>query len=85
MPYPNPNPDRNRNRNPNSNSNPNPHRHPHASQARSGSTLLGELAFDPRRDFTYLYEPCRLRGRGQSASADGTRPPSQSPQPQLQP
>ena len=40
-------------------------------EARSGSTLLGELAFDARRDFMYLYEPCRMRRRGESASADG--------------
>lgn len=40
-------------------------------EARSGSTLLGELAFGPRRDFTYLYEPCRLRSHGQHASSDG--------------
>ena len=33
-------------------------------EPRSGSTLVGKLSFDARKDFLYVYEPCRLRPKG---------------------
>ena len=30
-------------------------------EPRSGSTLVGKLSFDARKDFLYVYEPCRMR------------------------
>jgi len=41
------------------------------SEGRSGSSLVGSLAFDARDDFIYVFEPCRQRGRGDDASDAG--------------
>ena len=33
-------------------------------EPRSGSTLIGKLSFDARKDFLYVYEPCRMAPKG---------------------
>jgi hypothetical protein len=39
------------------------------SEARSGSSLVGQAVFDARHDFTYTFEPCHSR---EGARGDGT-------------
>ena len=42
-------------------------------EPRSGSTIVGKLSFDARKDFLYVYEPCRMRPKGAARKRwDGT-------------
>lgn len=42
-------------------------------EPRSGSTIVGKLSFDARKDFLYVYEPCRMRPKGAAGKRwDGT-------------
>ena len=44
-----------------------------AAVGRSGSTLLGRVAFDSHPSFIYLYEPCRMRGPTDNRESAGKR------------